>query len=146
MFSAKFLVLSRFSHFWGQIPGYFWTWTEKIKLFQVPPRNPVESSKSEESQKSMKHYHDLFFLFYLNLYSSNIQFTQHMSRDSKWIAQRVKARERNRKKRIIIYQHVVIFITQPCRKYHASKQEVKSQTKNCIMYIYICIISQLIID
>ncbi len=27
MFPAKFLVLSRFSHFWGQILGYFWTWT-----------------------------------------------------------------------------------------------------------------------
>ncbi len=31
-FSAKFLVLSRFSHFLGQIPGYFWTWTDKIQI------------------------------------------------------------------------------------------------------------------
>ncbi len=33
MFSAKFLVLSRFSHFLGQIPGYFWTWTDNIQIF-----------------------------------------------------------------------------------------------------------------
>ncbi len=33
-FSAKFLVLSRFSHFLGQIPGYFWTWTDTIPIFR----------------------------------------------------------------------------------------------------------------
>ncbi len=31
-FFAKFIVLSRFSHFFGQIPGYFWTWTDKIQI------------------------------------------------------------------------------------------------------------------
>ncbi len=30
-FSAKFLVFSRFSHFLGQIPGHFLTWTDKIQ-------------------------------------------------------------------------------------------------------------------
>ncbi len=31
-FSAKVLVLSKFSHFWGQILGYFWTCTDKIQI------------------------------------------------------------------------------------------------------------------
>ncbi len=32
MFSAQFLVLSRFSYRFGQIPSYFWTWTDKIHI------------------------------------------------------------------------------------------------------------------
>ncbi len=31
-FSAKFLVLSRFSHFLGQISGHFCTWTDTIQI------------------------------------------------------------------------------------------------------------------
>ncbi len=31
-FSAKFIVLSRFYHFSAQIPGHFWTWTDKIQI------------------------------------------------------------------------------------------------------------------
>ncbi len=27
--------LYRLSHFWGQIPGYFWTWRDKIQNLQV---------------------------------------------------------------------------------------------------------------
>ncbi len=45
-FFAKFLVLSRFSHFFGQIPGYFCTWTDKIQIsrfsrFPGSTMNPV---------------------------------------------------------------------------------------------------------
>ncbi len=32
MFSAQFLVLSRFSYCFGEIPDYFWTWTDKIHI------------------------------------------------------------------------------------------------------------------
>ncbi len=32
MLSVKFLALSRYSHFGGKIPGYFWTWTDKIQI------------------------------------------------------------------------------------------------------------------
>ncbi len=44
--SAKFFVLSRFSHFLGQIPDYFWTWTYKIQIsrfsmFPGSAGNPV---------------------------------------------------------------------------------------------------------
>ncbi len=44
--SAKCFVLSRFSHFLGQIPGHFWTWTDKIQIsrfyrFQGSAGNPV---------------------------------------------------------------------------------------------------------
>ncbi len=43
MFSTKCLVLSRFSHFWRQIVGYFWTWTDKIQIsgfFRFPSWEP----------------------------------------------------------------------------------------------------------
>ncbi len=32
MFPAQFLVLCRFSYCFGQIPGYFYTWTDKIHI------------------------------------------------------------------------------------------------------------------
>ncbi len=36
-FVLTFFVLSRFSHFWGHIPGYFWTRTDTIHSnLQVP--------------------------------------------------------------------------------------------------------------
>ncbi len=44
-FSAKCLALSRISHILGQIPGYFWTWTDKIQFSRFPGSagNPVIS-------------------------------------------------------------------------------------------------------
>ncbi len=34
LFSAKFLFLSRFLNLGGQIPGYFWTWTDKQREWE----------------------------------------------------------------------------------------------------------------
>ncbi len=50
MFSAKFLVLSRFSDFWKQITSNFWTWIDKIQIsrfsrFLVPAGNPEKCQK-----------------------------------------------------------------------------------------------------
>ncbi len=55
MFSAKFLVLSQFSDFWGQIQDYFWTWTDKIIIsrfsrFPGPAGNPVFVYEIEDNQ------------------------------------------------------------------------------------------------
>ncbi len=36
-FLLNVLFLSRFWHFWGQIPGYFWTWTDNIQIFPSFP-------------------------------------------------------------------------------------------------------------
>ncbi len=35
MFSAKFLVLYRFSHILGHILGYFWTWKNKMQICRL---------------------------------------------------------------------------------------------------------------
>ncbi len=49
-FSAKSLILSRFSHVLGQIRGYFWTWTDKIPIsrfsrFPGSTGNPVRGGR-----------------------------------------------------------------------------------------------------
>ncbi len=71
-FSAKFLVLSRFSHILGQIPGNFWTWTDKIQIsrfsrFTGSAGNPVKENVHDLSKS---HYYGIITIETMRHYSS----------------------------------------------------------------------------
>ncbi len=56
-FSAIFLVLSRFSHFLEQIPGYFWTWTDKIQISRFPGSAGGPGAGPMEKNIDSVHFH-----------------------------------------------------------------------------------------